>query len=222
MTTPAGVLFDVDGTLVDTTYLHAVTWWEAFRTADHDVPMAQIHRAVGMGSDRLLDHLLPGDRDRSRDELVRAVHGERYGSYLGRLRALPGAADLVRACHRRGQRVALASSATPEELAAMRRALDVDDVIDAATSSGDAERSKPEPDIVEAALRRAGLEVDQAVFVGDSIWDVAACAKLGMPCVALTCGGTSRAELADAGAVAVYEDPADLLAHLDESPLTVA
>ena len=222
MSAPAGVLFDVDGTLVDTTYLHAVTWWEGFRAGGYDVPVAQIHRAVGMGSDRLLDHLLGGERDRSRDELIRAVHGERYAPFLSQLRPLPGAANLLRTCHERGQRVALASSATPEELSAMRRALAADDVVEVATSSGDAERSKPEPDIIDAALRRLGLETDQVVYVGDSIWDVAACAKLGVPCVALTCGGTSRAELAGAGAVAVYEDPADLLAHLDESPLTTA
>jgi HAD superfamily hydrolase (TIGR01509 family) len=222
MSPPTGVLFDVDGTLVDSTYLHTVAWWEGFRAGGHDVPMAQIHRAVGMGGDRLPDHLLGTERDRSGDERVRAVHAERYAPYLSQLRQLPGAANLLRACHERGQRVALASSATPEELTAMRRALAVDDAIDGATSSGDAERTKPEPDIIEAALRLLGLSTAQVVFVGDSIWDVAACAKLGVPCVALTCGGTSRAELAGAGAVAVYEDPADLLAHLDDSPLTKA
>jgi HAD superfamily hydrolase (TIGR01509 family) len=222
MSSPAGVLFDVDGTLIDSTYLHAVTWWEGFRAGGHDVPIAQIHRAVGMGADRLLDHLLGTERDRSNDEVVRAVHAERYAPFMERLRPLPGAANLLRACHERGQQVALASSATPAELTAMRAALDADASIDGATSSGDAERTKPEPDIIEAALRLLSLDVNQAVYVGDSIWDIAACAKLGLPCVALTCGGTSRAELASAGAVAVYEDPADLLAHLDESPLTVA
>jgi HAD superfamily hydrolase (TIGR01509 family) len=222
MSSPAGVLFDVDGTLIDSTYLHAVTWWEGFRAGGHDVPIAQIHRAVGMGADRLLDHLLGAERDRSNDELVRAVHAERYAPFMARLRPLPGAANLLRACHERGQLVALASSATPSELTAMRAALGADESIDGATSSADAERTKPEPDIIEAALRLLSLDINRAVYVGDSIWDVAACAKLGLPCVALTCGGTSRAELADAGAVAVYEDPADLLAHLDDSPLTVA
>jgi HAD superfamily hydrolase (TIGR01509 family) len=153
---------------------------------------------------------------------VRAVHAERYAPFMARLRPLPGAANLLRACHERGQLVALASSATPSELTAMRAALGADESIDGATSSADAERTKPEPDIIEAALRLLSLDINRAVYVGDSIWDVAACAKLGLPCVALTCGGTSRAELADAGAVAVYEDPADLLAHLDDSPLTVA
>jgi HAD superfamily hydrolase (TIGR01509 family) len=222
MSSPAGVLFDVDGTLIDSTYLHAVTWWEGFRAGGHDVPIAQIHRAVGMGADRLLDHLLGAERDRSNDELVRAVHAERYAPFMARLRPLPGAANLLRACHERGQLVALASSATPSELTAMRAALGADESIDGATSSADAERTKPEPDIIEAALRLLSLDINRAVYVGDSIWDVAACAKLGLPCVALTCGGTSRAELADAGAVAVYEDPADLLAHLDDSPLTMA
>jgi len=219
---PAGILFDVDGTLVDTTYLHAVAWWEAFRTAGYDVPTAAIHRAIGMGSDQLLDHLLGPDRDRSRDGQMRDAHSERYAPYMPRLRPLPGAADLLRACHDRGQTVSLASSAEPDELKALRAALDADDAVDAATSAGDADRSKPEPDILTAALRAVRLRADQVVFVGDAVWDVAACARLGIPCVALTCGGTSRAELVDAGAVAVYEDPADLLGHLDDSALTVA
>jgi HAD superfamily hydrolase (TIGR01509 family) len=221
MSAPAGVLFDVDGTLIDSTYLHAVTWWEGFRAGGYDVPIAQIHRAVGMGADRLLDHLLGPGRDHSRDDRIRTVHADRYAPYLERLRPLPGAAALLRACHERGQRVALASSAQPFELAAMRTILDADDAVDGMTSAGDAEHTKPEPDIIEAALRVLGLGAGQVVYVGDSVWDIAACARLDIPCVALTCGGTSRAELAGAGAVAVYEDPADLLAHLDESPLSL-
>jgi HAD superfamily hydrolase (TIGR01509 family) len=215
----SGVLFDVDGTLVDTTYLHTVTWWEAFRDEGHDVPMAGIHRSIGMGSDKLLEHLLGTERDRSADDALRAGHTSRYRAYRDRLRPLPGAADLLRACKGRGLKVALASSADPDELGALRKALGADDVVDAATSAGDAKASKPEPDIIEAALRELGLRPPQVVFVGDSVWDVAACAKLDVPCVGLTCGGTSRGELAGAGAVAVYEDPADLLAGLDGSPI---
>ena len=218
----SGVLFDVDGTLVDTTYLHTVTWWEAFREGGHDVPMAAIHRSVGMGSDKLLEHLLSPERDRSGDDALRDGHSSRYRAYWNRLRPLPGAADLLRACKGLGLKVALASSADPDELGVLREALGADDVIDAATSAGDARESKPEPDIVEAALRDLGLLPSQVVFVGDSVWDVAACAKLDVPCVGLTCGGTSRGELAGAGAVAVYEDPADLLDGLDGSPIAAA
>ena len=138
----SGVLFDVDGTLVDTTYLHTVTWWEAFRDGGHDVPMAAIHRSVGMGSDKLLEHLLGPERDRSADEALRDGHSARYRAYWKRLRPLPGAADLLRACKGLGLQVALASSADPAELGALREALDADDVIDAATSAGDAAREQ--------------------------------------------------------------------------------
>ncbi|HEY8534492.1 MAG TPA: HAD family hydrolase [Micromonospora sp.] len=216
---PAGVLFDVDGTLVDTTYLHTTAWWSALRQAGYDVPMALIHRSIGMGADKLLDHVLGAGRDRSRDAQLRAAHVALYAEYWSRLRPLPGAPQLLRACAARALRVVLASSASATELAALRRVLDVDDVITGATSGSDAKETKPEPDIVEAALAAGGLSPDRAVFVGDSVWDVAAAGRLGIPCVAVTCGGTSRAELVEAGARAVYPDPAALLADLDASPI---
>ncbi|RKN35343.1 HAD family hydrolase [Micromonospora musae] len=217
---PSGVLFDVDGTLVDTTYLHTVSWWEALRQTDQPVPMATVHRAIGMGSDKLLDHLLGPERDRDADGRLRDAHDTLYAEYWERLTPLPGAADLLRACAERGLRVVLATSAAEHEVTALRRALDADDVIAAVTSSEDAAQSKPAPDILVAALDQSGLPAERVVFVGDSVWDVAAAGKLDIPCVGLTCGGTSRGELAGAGAVAVYDDPAALLATLDDSPLT--
>ncbi|MGA3565275.1 HAD family hydrolase [Melissospora conviva] len=216
---PAGVLFDVDGTLVDTTYLHTVSWAEALRQAGRPISMARIHRAIGMGSDKLLDHLLGDDRDRGGDDALRAVHDELMAGYASRLQPLPGAVELLRACARRGLRVVLASSAAEHELAKLRGVLDAEDVIDAATSSADAQVSKPAPDILVAALDRAGLDRSRVIFVGDSVWDVQAAGRIGVACIALTCGGTSRAELAQAGAVAVYEDPAQLLSDLDRTPL---
>jgi HAD superfamily hydrolase (TIGR01509 family) len=209
-----GVLFDVDGTLVDTTYLHAVCWWEALRQVDRVVPMARIHRAIGMGSDKLLDHLLGPDHDPDDAERARTAHKAQYGTYWDRLRPLPGAADLLRACAARDLRVVLASSAAPDELAALRRALDADDVIHTATSAGDADKSKPDPDILATALDAAGLTAAEAIMVGDSVWDVYAAERAGMPCVGVTCGGTSAAELLDAGAVEVYDDPAALCGQL--------
>ncbi|MEV6371634.1 HAD family hydrolase [Micromonospora musae] len=217
---PSGVLFDVDGTLVDTTYLHTVSWWEALRQTDQPVPMATVHRAIGMGSDKLLDHLLGPERDRDADGRLRDAHDTLYAEYWERLTPLPGAADLLRACAERGLRVVLATSAAEHEVTALRRALGADDVIAAVTSSADAAQSKPAPDILVAALDQSGLPAERVVFVGDSVWDVAAAGKLDIPCVGLTCGGTSRGELAGAGAVAVYDDPAALLATLDDSPLT--
>ncbi|MFF5173061.1 HAD family hydrolase [Micromonospora sp. NPDC000089] len=219
---PTGVLFDVDGTLVDTTYLHTVSWWEALRQAGHPVPMARVHRSIGMGSDKLLDHLLGDERDRDADEQLRAAHDGFFGEYWERLIPLPGAADLLRACADRGLTVVLATSASERELTALRAALDADDVIDTVTSSADAKRSKPSPDILVAALEQSGLDAERVVFVGDSVWDVAAAGRLGIPCTGLTCGGTSGAELLDAGAVAVYDEPADLLAALADSPLAGA
>ncbi|MBQ0895249.1 HAD family hydrolase [Micromonospora sp. U56] len=219
---PSGVLFDVDGTLVDTTYLHTVSWWEALRQAEHRVPMSLIHRSIGMGSDKLLDHLLGPERDRAADGKLRDAHDSLFAEYWERLAPLPGAAELVRACAARGLRVVLATSAAEHEVGALRAALDADDAVDTVTSSADAQQSKPAPDILVAALEQAGLDARRVVFVGDSVWDVAAAARLDIPCVGLTCGGTSRGELAGAGAVAVYDDPAALLAALADSPLVTA
>lgn len=213
----SGVLFDVDGTLVDTTYLHTVAWWEALRQRGADVPMATIHRAIGMGSDKLLDHLLGDDRDREEDEATSTAHDVLYGAWWERLRPLPGAAELLRAVAKRGHTVVLASSAKAPELEQLRRVIGADDVIAAATSSSDAEESKPAPDILQAALEQSGVDARNAVFVGDSVWDVRAAARLDIPCIGLTCGGTSADELREAGAVAVYADPAELLAGLDDS-----
>lgn len=212
MTSKPGILFDVDGTLVDTTYLHTVAWWESLRQHDNDVPMAEIHRAIGMGSDRILDHLLGPDRDSDADDAMVKAHEILYGAWWERLRPLPGAADLLRECAKRGLTVVLASSANEAELKQLRRVVDADDVITAATSSADAKSSKPAPDILQAALDQSDIDPDNCVFVGDAVWDVKAAGKLDIPCIGLECGGTSAAELADAGAVATYRDPAALLA----------
>ena len=213
------VLFDVDGTLVDTNYLHVVCWWEAFGQAGFDVPMARIHRAIGRGSDQLLDALLPEDRDRDEDGSMRAAHSALYATYWSRQRPLRGAPDLLRACKKRGLRVVLASSADEREFAALRAALDADDAIDAATSSADVSQSKPAPDLVQVALEKAGTGPEAAVFVGDTVWDVQACVKAGVACIALLSGGIGRDELLGAGAATVYDGPADLLASLPDSIL---
>lgn len=217
--TVKAVLFDVDGTLVDSNYLHALCWWEAFTQAGHDVPASRIHHAIGMGSDQMLDALLPPDRDRRRDDGMRAAHGALYATYWSRQRPLPGAADLLRACKKLGLRVILASSADEREFAALRDTLDADDAIDAATSSADVTRSKPAPDLVQVALDKARARPDEAVFVGDTVWDVRAAGKAGVPCVGLLSGGIGRGDLLDAGAAEVYAGPAELLAALPGSLL---
>ncbi len=211
------VLFDVDGTLVDTNYLHVVTWWQAFAQGGQQVAMADIHRAIGMGSDQLLDQLLPDDRDRDADSGLTASHDALYATYWTRLRPLPGAVELLRACKRRGLTVVLASSAGETESGILRGVLDAEDAIDAATFAGDVEHTKPAPDLVEVALEKAAGQAERAVFVGDTVWDARASQKAGVPCIGLLSGGISREELADAGAAQIYAGPGQLLARLSDS-----
>ena len=215
-----GVLFDLDGTLVDTGYIHAVCWWEALRQYDHLVPMAVIHRAVGMGSDKLLSHVLGTGHDTSRDSDMAAAHGVLFSTWHSRICPLPGARDLLVKCAALGLAVVVATSSPQRDLDALRKALDADPYIDAVTTSSDADESKPSPDILSAALERAELSVSQVIFVGDAIWDVAASAQLGIRCIGLESGGTSDSELRRAGAVEVWKDPADLLHNIDTSILT--
>ncbi|MGN7252316.1 HAD family hydrolase [Arthrobacter sp. SAFR-014] len=214
-----GVLFDVDGTLIDSAYIHTLAWWQAFRQSGFDVPMARIHRCVGMGGARLVDSLLPDSRNKDVDETILSAHSGVFGTYWPSLRPLDGARDLLAKCKENGLAVALASSAREQDLEALRSALSADDFIDAATSSNDAENSKPEPDILVAALEAVGLDASGAVYVGDAVWDVMAASKLGIPTIALTCGGTSEAELREAGAVEVYDGPRQLLDNLDGSAI---
>jgi HAD superfamily hydrolase (TIGR01509 family) len=166
-----------------------------------------------MGSDEMLDKLLPSDRDTTQDDSLRTAHSALYSTYWSRLRPLRGAPDLLRACKKRGLKVVLASSAGEPEFRALRAALDAEDAIDAATFSGEVERSKPAPDLVQVALDKAGVLADEAVFVGDTVWDAQAAAKAGVRCICLLSGGISRDELADAGATEIYDGPAELLDH---------
>jgi HAD superfamily hydrolase (TIGR01509 family) len=215
-----GILFDIDGTLVDTSYLHTVSWWQAFRQAGMDVAMARIHRAIGMGGEQLVHEVTDGAADDRAEQLI-AGHDALYSAHWPALRLLPGARELVLHCHRAGLVTVLASSASSAELKVLTTVLDLDDVIDAATGSADADSSKPDPDIVLVALDKGRLQPENAIFVGDAVWDVHASAKAGLRCVGLESGGTSAAELIEAGAVATYRDPADLLARFEDSPLNL-
>ncbi|WP_285251128.1 HAD family hydrolase [Pseudarthrobacter sp. fls2-241-R2A-168] len=212
-----GILFDVDGTLIDSSYIHTISWWGAFRQHGYDIPMASIHHFVGMGGDRLVDNLLPDDRDKSLDPEVMASHAALYASHWPALRRFDGARELLAQCHAAGLAVALASSARNQDLQVMKSILDADAYIDGATSANDAEESKPAPDILVAALEAIGVDAADAVFVGDAVWDMVAAAALGIPAIGVTCGGVSAAELRDAGAVEVFEGPRDLLENLKTS-----
>ena len=203
------VLLDLDGTLVDSNWFHTVAWSRALSRHGHVVPMARIHRLVGMGADQLLEELL-GEHDEAVEEAWQSA----FADLRDEIRALPGAADLARAFKQRGATVVLATSGQPDDVEVLRRTLGADEWIDAAVNSSEVESSKPAPDIFARALDVAGADAGDAVVVGDTVWDVKAAAACDLRCVALTCGGIARAELEEAGAVAVRADPADLVADL--------
>ena len=209
------VLFDIDGTLVDTNYLHVMAWRRVFlQQGEPQITSARIHRLVGMGSEELLETLFGRPRPELKPE--RARH---FDALKPEIRAFPRAADLLRAVHDRGARVVLATSAEKSDLEALLKALDADDAIDAVTSAGEVEEAKPAPDLFCVALEEAGTAPEATVVVGDTVWDVEAAARAGLRCVGVMSGGISRAELLDAGALAVYDDVAALLDQLDDSPL---
>ncbi|MBT2366086.1 HAD family hydrolase [Streptomyces sp. ISL-10] len=211
-------VFDVDGTLVDTNHLHVTSWWEAFRQAGHRVAMHDIHRAVGLPGGDLVAHLLGDGRDESRDDAVKAAHKALYATYFDRLPPLDQAGQLLRTLSRSGWTVVLATSASGTELAALRRAVDADDAISAMASADDVAEGKPAPEPVQQALELAGVPAERAVFVGDTVWDMRAARRAGVLCVGLLCGGIPRADLIEAGADAVHDHPADLLAALHTGP----
>ena len=210
----AGVVFDVDGTLVDTNYVHALCWWQAFSQFGHTVPMARIHRAVGMGGERLVSHLLGNEQEKVAGEIAKA-HDVLFATWHDVVQPLPGARGLLSWCWEHRLTTVLASSAKRRDVDAMLDVLGWPDV-DVVVSGEDADETKPDPDLVETALTRSGLSGEESVFVGDAVWDVEAARRAGMPCIGLTCGGTSATELREAGAVQTFEDTHALLEHWRE------
>ena len=211
---PGAVLFDVDGTLLDTNYLHVIAWWESFTARGHAVSCFDVHRALGRGAGDLVETLL-GERD----DTVADGHEERWGELRPRMIPFHGAADLARACAARGLRVVLATSGTPEDVADFRAKLGIDDVVHAVVNSGDVEHSKPAPDLVLAALEAAGVTADRAVMVGDTVYDVRAARAAGVACISLLAGGIGESELRQEDPAAVYGNCAELLEQLDDSPI---
>jgi HAD superfamily hydrolase (TIGR01509 family) len=208
------ILVDVDGTLVDTNYFHVVAWWRAFRDIGEDVAMSRIHPLIGMGSDQLIQRAIGCESEEASD-----AHSRHYEAFKEEINAFPRAAELLRELARRGGRVVLATSSDEEDLDRLREAIGAEDAVEEAVSKGDVEQSKPSPDIFEAALERFDLNAGRTLVVGDTTWDVEAAGKLELEVIGVLTGGTTRQELEEAGAIAVYEDVAELLAHLDESPL---
>jgi len=209
MTDPDTVLLDVDGTLVDSTYHHALAWHRAFASHDVRQPVWRIHRAIGMGGDRLVAAVAGDDVEDRLGDALREAWEAAYEPLRREVRTLPGAADLVRTLKEEGFRVALASSGKPEHTEQAVEMLGVEDLLDAVTTSEDADSSKPAPDIFRIALQMAGGTA--AVVVGDSVHDIDAAKGLGAPCVAVRTGGFGVAELEEAGAVLVVDGPGDLL-----------
>ncbi|SDW56872.1 haloacid dehalogenase superfamily, subfamily IA, variant 3 with third motif having DD or ED/haloacid dehalogenase superfamily, subfamily IA, variant 1 with third motif having Dx(3-4)D or Dx(3-4)E [Amycolatopsis xylanica] len=215
----SAVLFDVDGTLVDSVYLHTCAWSRAFSEAGHPVDAWRVHRSIGMGGSQLLENLVGEKLAAEIGDRVQDRHTELYLAESALLRPFARARELVSALAGRGARVVLATSAAPEEASRLREVLKLDDVVTAITTGEDVDTAKPDPELVEVALDRAGVPAGEAIFVGDAMWDVIAAKKVGVPTIGLCCGGTGEAELREAGAVAVYQDPADLFRNLDDSPL---
>jgi HAD superfamily hydrolase (TIGR01509 family) len=209
-----GMLFDVDGTLVDTNYLHTLAWSRALRDAGEWAPMNAIHRLVGMGGDQLVPRLLGHDSAAARE-----ARGPRYRELLSEARAFPGAAGLLHAVHERGLVVVLATSSPRDELETLIRLLGADDSIDTTTSADDVVASKPAPDVFRGALAAGGIDPRRALAVGDSVWDVQAASAAGIGCLAVETGGFSRDELDDAGAIAVFRDVGELLEYVESESL---
>ena len=215
------VLFDIDGTLVDSNDMHVIAWQEAFASVGARFDTATIHDQIGKGTDMLVPTLLR-DADERTQERLGELHGQVFkGRFLHQVKPFPGARDLLARVHAAGQRVVLASSASAEELEHYLDLLDARDLVEASTSADDVERTKPAPDIFAAALAKvAPLTADEVLVVGDTPYDIEAAAKCGIAAVALYSGGFSYEVLRGAGAIALYDDAAALLADYDGSPLS--
>ena len=213
---PLTVLLDVDGTLVDTNYQHALAWYRAFLKLGLQPPIWRIHRHVGMGGDHLVA-AIAGDRvEKEKGEAIRDAEKGLYEEMIDEVRPFEGARELIIDLKEREHSVVLSSSAKAEELDHYLELLEVRDVVDAWTDSSDVDATKPEPDLVRAALEKGDGKA--GVMVGDSVWDCEAAGRAGLKTIAVLTGGFSRQELLDVGAMAVHESIDDLRRHLDEPP----
>lgn len=216
----AVAILDIDGTLVDTNYQHAIAWYRAFRRHDLILPIWRIHRHIGMGGDQLIPALADDDFEAAHGDAVREDEQALYGELIGEVRPMHGARELIQELGRRGHTVLLASSAKQEEVDCYMDLLDARELVDGWTSSADVESTKPEPDLVHAALQKAGGNPSEAVMIGDTPFDVEAAKRAGVPTLAVLTGGFSEQELRDAGATEVYESVAQLLEQLEQTALT--
>ncbi len=220
---PKAVIFDVDGTLVDSVGLHAQAWVDALEEFGHEVSFADARRQIGKGGDQLLPVFLDQAEIEEKGEALEKRRGDILKErYLPQVKSFPQVRELFQRIEAAGLRIALASSAKGDELQTYKKLTNIEDLVEIETSSSDAEKSKPHPDIFQAAMQKLGgaIQPADAVVIGDTPYDAEAAGKAGLRTVGMLCGGWSEAELREAGCIAVYRDPADLLARFDQSPLT--
>ena len=211
-------ILDIDGTLVDTNYQHAVAWFRAFKAYDVVVPVWRIHRHVGMGGDQLVAALSDEATEERLGDDIRAAEKKLYAEMIDEVEPIDGAAQLVHDLKERGHAVVLASSAKEDEVDHYLDLLGVRDVVDGWTTSADVDATKPEPDLVAAAVEKAGG--GRAVMVGDSVWDCEAAERAGLPAIGVLTGGFARSELEARGAAVVFESVEELRTNLHDSPLS--
>ena len=213
-------ILDIDGTLVDTNYHHAIAWYRAFRQHGVVLPLWQIHRRIGMGGDQVVPELTDERTERELGDDIRAAEKALYLAFIEEVETMDGSRELIEELKSRGHTVVLASSAKQDEVDRYLDLLDARELADAWTTSADVESTKPAPDLVTAALQRAGArEGDTAVMIGDTPWDIVAAREAGVQTLAVRTGGFGVDELREAGALDVYESVADLREHLDDTPL---
>jgi HAD superfamily hydrolase (TIGR01509 family) len=212
-------VLDIDGTLVDTNYQHALAWYRAFRRHQIVLPVWRIHRHIGMGGDQVVEALTDARTERELGDEIRGAEKELYFELIDEVEPMERARELISEVGRRGHLVVLASSAKEDEVEHYLEVLDARELADAWTTSADVEATKPAPDLVKAAIERVGGSAEDAVMVGDTPWDVHAARAAGVPTIAVLTGGFAIEELRESGAVEVFESVADLRAELDRTPL---
>ena len=220
MAEPTIAVLDVDGTLVDSNYQHALAWYRSLRSLGETFPIWRLHRLIGMGGDQVVKTLGGDELEERIGEEARKRQGEHVDTMLDEIAPLPGARDLLLAIKERGHRLVLASSGKPKHVDFAVDLLDAREIADAITSSEDAEATKPAPDLLQVALKKLGAgKDDSSVMIGDSVWDVEAAKNAGMPAIAVRSGGFGDDELREAGAIGIYDTPGDLAKALGETPL---
>jgi HAD superfamily hydrolase (TIGR01549 family) len=216
------VIFDIDGTLVDSVDLHARAWQETFSHFGKEIPFEKVRHQIGKGGDQLMPVFFSKEELEEKGADMEKYRGELFKrEYLPRVRAFKGVRELFQKIKDDRLRLALASSAKEDELKTYKKIANIEDLVEEETSSDDADKSKPHPDIFEAALERLGdVEVSEAVVVGDTPYDAEAAGKIGLRTIGVLCGGFPEAELKAAGCIQIYQDPADLLARYEETIIT--